>query len=129
MAVLFVAGDGALAEAEVKGGVGVDARPVEGEAGFADGGLGLLLDLVLGCGDFAGGAGLGVDGASELDHRVLGGGDGDGAIGIEILAEGDVADLRAVDKLGGAGAGGFAGEEHPRPRMTRDGKRSGGHRR
>ncbi len=111
LAVLDVAFHRAVAEAEGEGGIGVVVGAVDGEAGFADEGLGLLLDLGLGLDGLAEGAGLGVDRAGDFDHRVLGGGDGGGSALVEFLAEGDVADLRGVDQLGGADAGGLARED------------------
>ena len=101
----------AVGEAQGEGGVGVVALAFDGVAGGGEGGLGLLFDFALGIGDAARGAGVFVHEAGELDHGVLGGVHGGLAALVEFLAEGEVADLGAVDQFRGAGAGGFAGED------------------
>ena len=110
-AVLLVAFDGAVGQAQSEGGVGIVAGAFDGEPRFFDQRMGLLFDLGLRLHDFAHRPRFRVYQLRQFDHRIVRDVHGGLAILVKLLPQRHVFYFRTAEQPGGAVARRFAGQD------------------
>ena len=100
-------------ETQGKGRVGIVARAFQGEAGFGNFRVGLLLCLALRFHDFSQAPGVAIDESRQFDHRVFRRRHRRRTALVKFLAESHVVDPRSGNELRGAFAGRFAAQDLP----------------